>query len=108
MNEVAFREFVHFCQERDSCFFGLSGLVHEGLAERVMAVDEEFISRMKARKILGGRDFGEFAVGAVIAFFTTEDEVPDTIQINVLTVSLQGVREAVVDFTDGEGGGLCG
>ena len=73
-----------------------------------MAVDEEFISRMKARKILGGRDFGEFAVGAVIAFFTTEDEVPDTIQINVLTVSLQGVREAVVDFTDGEGGGLCG
>jgi len=107
MNEIVGRESVHFGQERDPCFLGLSGLVYESLAKWVVAVDEEFVSRMEPSKILGGGRQGGFAAGAAIAFLTAEDEVPDTIQINVLTVSLQGMGEAVIDFADGEGGGGC-
>jgi len=53
-----------------------AGLVHEGLAERVIAANEEFVSGVKSFQIFDCGYPGGFAVFAAVAVSAGEDQIP--------------------------------
>ena len=82
--------------------------MHEGLAKRVIAANEEFVSSVKSFEIFDYGYPGRFAVFAAVAVFAGEDQVPDTVKINFRNVPLQGVWEKMVDIAEGTAAGKIG
>ncbi|MGY0209241.1 hypothetical protein, partial [Bacillus subtilis] len=65
----------------DPLVTGLSGLVHQRLAKRVMALDEELVPTEESVQILDMRDTRELSFRTAVAVLTREHQVPHSVQI---------------------------
>ena len=100
LDEFVDCECIHTSQKSDSIGWLGAGLVYEGLAERVMTIDQEFVPGVQSVQIFYGGDSGGFAVFAAVAVFAGEDQIPDSVEVDLCSVTLKRMGEEVVYVTE--------
>ena len=76
-------EVFHLLEEVSALFFRLACLPHQCLPKRVVTLNQVIVPLVEALQILDGWDEGELSLLATIARDTTENKVPDTVEIRL-------------------------
>ncbi len=85
-------------QEGDPFGFETSHLLYKRLSKRVMAADQKFIPIMKALEQCQHRNPRRFAVDTPVAAAACQDQIPDSVQEELLQMELQHPGHEVVDI----------
>ena len=98
-------EVVHLLEEVPALLFRLAHLKHQGLPKRVVTLNQVIVPLVEALQILDDWDEGELSLLATIARDTTENKVPDTVEIQLARRYLptKGMGEEVVNVAGKKG-----